>query len=122
MSVLVRVNVNFQKNGRLHALYVLPYILMNYYFLFSEGENSCSVDDVLVFFTAADRVPPLGFGRDCSVVFLHGAKLATASTCELELRLPTGHGEDLASFREAMMLSLKGHDGFGGLALCVPYC
>ena len=68
-------------------------------------------------FTGADRVPPLGFDKDCSVSFLHGpgAKLATSSTCDLQLRLPTCHGEDFSSFKEAFIMSLKDNDGFGGV-------
>ena len=83
-------------------------------FLLSEGANPCSLNDVLVFFTGADEIPPLGFPKVCSVIFLHDAKLATASTCDLQLRLPTGHGEDFSSFQEAIILSILGNDGFGG--------
>jgi len=38
--------------------------------------------------TGADRVPPLGFEKQPIVTFCDG-KYATASTCSLELRLPT---------------------------------
>lgn len=50
-------------------------------------------------------------------MFLHkgDGKLATASTCDIILRLPTLHGEDYQSFKEAMIMSLKGNDGFGGV-------
>ena len=62
-------------------------------------------------------MPPLGFDKDCSVTFLHDptAKLATSSTCDLELRLPTCHGEDYTSFKEAFTMSLKDNDDFGGV-------
>ena len=46
--------------------------------------------------------------------FLHDpeAKLATSSTCDLELHLPTGHGEDYTSFEEAFtMFLIKDNDG-----------
>ena len=70
-----------------------------------------------MFFTGANQVPPLGFDKDCSVTFLHdpAAKLATSSTCYLVLRLPTSHGEDYKSFKEAFVMSLKDNDGFGGV-------
>lgn len=73
--------------------------------------------DVLVFCCGAERIPPLGFGKDPKITFLHkgDGKLATASTCDIILRLPTLHGEDYQSFKEAMIMSLKGNDGFGGV-------
>ena len=43
----------------------------------------CTLEDILVFFTGTSSVPPLGFDRRPSVVFLHDptAILPTASTC-----------------------------------------
>ena len=49
------------------------------------------------------------------MLFLHGKKLATASTCDLELRIPTCHGANYDDFKSDMILSLKGNDGFGGV-------
>ena len=71
---------------------------------------------MLVFFTGTDRVPPLGFSKPLTVSFLLDEKemFATASTCDLQLRLPTRYG-DYNSFADAMVLSLKGNDGFGGV-------
>lgn len=73
--------------------------------------------DILIFFTGAERLPPLGFFSEPRIVFLgrESGKLATASTCDLTLRLPTVHGEDYESFKESMTMSLKGNDGFGGV-------
>ena len=72
---------------------------------------------MLVFLTGADKIPPLGFDKECSVIFLHGPgeKLATANTCDLQLRLPTCHQEDFASFKEALIMSINDNDGFGGV-------
>ncbi len=71
---------------------------------------------MLVFFSGADRVPSLGFQKQPSLVFLHGdsAKLPTASTCDLQLRLPANH-KDFEAFKEAILLGVKGNDGFGGV-------
>ena len=81
-----------------------------------------SVSDVLAFCSGANRLPPLGLGRMPSVVFLRPhdgqarpQKLATASTCAVLLRLPTFHGDNFGSFRDAMIRSLKESDGFGGI-------
>ena len=81
----------------------------------ASGTSGCQVSDVLVFCTGADRIPPLGFGTNPKIVFLRDGKFATASTCAVELRLPTIHGENLQAFMECMVMSLKGNDGFGGV-------
>ena len=76
----------------------------------------CTLEDILVFFTGTSSVPPLGFDRRPSIVFLHDptAILPTASTCALQLRLPTCFKE-YTSFREHMELALKSNDGFGAV-------
>ena len=70
-----------------------------------------------MFFSGSDRIPPLGFDVEPSVIFLHdqGSRFATASTCSLQLRLPTSHGENYTKFKEDIVLSINGNDGFGGL-------
>lgn len=83
--------------------------------LYAAGEVDCTVADVLVFLSGADRVPPLGFEKQPTVTFLRDGKFATASTCSLELRLPTQYGSQYAKFREAMVMSLMDNDGFGGV-------
>lgn len=71
--------------------------------------------DVLVFFSGINCIPPVGFPRKPKVSFLEGkARLCTSSTCDICLRLPTQYVE-YAPFEEAMILSLKGNDGFGGV-------
>ena len=82
-----------------------------------DGRTGCLVEEVLVFFTGADRVPPLGFDQVSKVVFLHNetAKFCTASTCDLHLRLPICYGEDYDAFKEALIMSLKDNDGFGAV-------
>lgn len=75
------------------------------------------MSDVLAFCTGADKIPPLGFGQMPKIMFLgkDQGRFATASTCDLQLRLPTIHGENLTFFRESMIMSLKDNDGFGGV-------
>lgn len=72
----------------------------------------CSLKDVLVFVSGADRMPVLGFKKNLSIHF-HEGYLATSSTCALQLHLPTIHGHDYNKFKDAMILSLLGNDGFG---------
>ena len=82
-----------------------------------EGKTDCGVDEVLVFFSGASHVPPLGHSPNPPVSFLHGetSKFCTSSTCDNCLRLPTCHGEDYQAFADAMAMSLKDNDGFGGV-------
>ena len=48
-----------------------------------------------------------------SLVFLRDNQvLPTASTCDLQLRLPIRYS-DFTRFKDAMVLALKCHDGFG---------
>lgn len=87
--------------------------------LFLAGKvDGISLSSVLNFVTGAYRVPPLGFrhGQEPSLYFIHNehAVLATASTCDMSLGLPTVHKE-YSDFYEKMVLSILGHSGFGQL-------
>ena len=97
---------------------MLRLVIMNkYYFAAKSGKTNCVVKDVLFFCSGAERFPPLGFGKELKILFLghQDGKLATASMCDLTLRLPTVHGEDYESFKDCMTMSFKGNDGFGGV-------
>ena len=50
------------------------------------GDGTCSLDEVLIFCTGSDSVPPVGFHKKIDIVFLgYEEILPTASTCSLEL-------------------------------------
>ena len=68
--------------------------------------------EVLSFFSGAEYPPPLGFDVDPSVGFSN-LEYPTASTCALELTLPTKHHDKPLVFREKMIYALKNHGGFG---------
>ena len=80
-----------------------------------DGIDGCTVKDVLIFLTGSSHIPPAGFTKRPTVVFNHDASrlLATASTCDLVLRLPVNN-QDYQSFKSNRVLPIKGHDGFGG--------
>ena len=69
-----------------------------------------SLETVLSFFTSADRILPSGMevGR---LEFLKSGVLATAATSGNILRLPIAN--DYNAFKDALILSFKGHDGYG---------
>lgn len=72
---------------------------------------------MLIFSTGADKIPPLGFDQEPKLTFLESAvdnMLPTASTCAIELRLPTCHSQ-FHSFKEYMTMALKSYGGFGGI-------
>ena len=85
------------------------------FFFYPTQESRCSLRDVLVFFTGADTVPVLGYERQPKLVFLEGPaeRLPTASTCDLHLRIPTAHGDNLSAFKDWMELGILGNCGFG---------
>ena len=68
---------------------------------------------ILVFFTGAESVPLLGFKDPFVLIFLHGEdqKLATASTCDLLLRIPTYH-KTYERFKEYFIQSLLETENF----------
>ena len=66
-------------------------------------------------FSGANCIPPLGFEKHPTLSFLKDSLFATASTCDLQLRILTIHGTSYSKFKEALILSIKGNDGFGGV-------
>lgn len=77
----------------------------------TEDERQVTLCDLLIFFTGAEREPPLGFSPKPELLF-SDEMLASASTCSLRLTLPTQHSS-YETFKEYMILSLIGNDGFG---------
>ena len=70
----------------------------------------------MMFVTGLKRIPPCGFHKKFQLDFLHDKfPLATASTCEMSLSLPTCHNDNDDNFNDYLTLSLKGHLGFGRL-------
>ena len=71
-----------------------------------------TLKEVLIFFSGAESVPPTGFpDQPPSLCFIEGP-LPTASTCALELGVPTVHKSYL-EFKKAMIIGMMGHSGFG---------
>ena len=70
------------------------------------------MEDILIFFTGADCPSTLGFEQQPTLHFCNSNVLATAGTCDMGLYLPMKH-TNYFDFKEGMVLSLLGHDGFG---------
>lgn len=84
-------------------------------YVYLERTTDCKLEDVLVFLSGADCIPPLGFPYRPKVSFLHGsmATLCKSNTCGVSLKLPTIHAE-YETFKDGITLSVLGHDGLGG--------
>jgi len=90
-------------------------ILYIYIYIVIAGESICKLEDVLIFCTGSDCVPPLGFHKKIDLVFLGPRELLpTASTCSLIMRIPTCL-ENSNLFNEKMELGLKGGQMFGSV-------
>ena len=92
-----------------YAVININIIYYNFIFItFIAGSSGCTLKDVLQFCTG-NRV--LSLGVSPKVKFREG-QLATSSTCAMEIYLPLDHS-NYTSFKEAMVLAIKGNDGFG---------
>ncbi|KAF6739611.1 hypothetical protein FQA47_004892 [Oryzias melastigma] len=81
-----------------------------------EGEVDITYEELLVFTTGADSIPPLGFQQPVLIEFYDQEpgtrRIPYASTCSLTLFLPRGVGEE-EDFKELMNTAIKGSLGFG---------
>ena len=50
--------------------------------------ENATIQDLLIFITTCDVIPPYGFGQKLSIFFTEKSCLATASTCELSMTIP----------------------------------
>ncbi|MES9884714.1 MAG: hypothetical protein ABW185_28040 [Sedimenticola sp.] len=75
-----------------------------------------SFEEVLVFVTGADAIPPCGFPTSLTIEFYDmedgRTRLPYSSTCTLALSLPRGMG-DPELFKPLLIRSLKESLGFG---------
>ena len=74
-----------------------------------------TLEDVMVFFSGAEKPPPLGFPKKPTLDFSSTNMYPTSSTCTLMFMLPTKYGTDYEAFKKAMTIGLKCHGGFGNM-------
>ena len=83
--------------------------------MLADKNVDASFAELLVFITGADRPPIQGFERKISIVFYELEdgiqRMPSASTCALELSLPSAQNPD--AFRRTMMAALRESYGFG---------
>ena len=103
----------------LQATWVLYYIYYQYtiyHIPTGQGDQgSPTLQDVMVFLTWCDCVPPLGFGDvKPGIMFTDDAVLPTVSTCSLTLHFPRSFPTDFQQFKEKMDFVILGSQGFFG--------
>ena len=79
---------------------------------FADDNSACSLNEVLIFATGADRIPPLGFFPRPSIAFSQESRYPTAKACANILTLPTAH-DSYVSFKESMDFGILNSPGFG---------
>ena len=72
-----------------------------------------SLEIFLSFSTGAESIPPLGFDSPLSLQFNSHNVFPMASTCALELTLPSQYFNNATKFQERMAYAMKNHGGFG---------
>lgn len=70
-----------------------------------------TLETVLVFFTGADHIPPLGL-PPATLHFNHYNKYPVASTCAVTLTLPTKF-DDYSELKKNLDVAFLMHGGFG---------
>lgn len=83
--------------------------------LFLENEEgTCTLEEILCFFTAVDVIPPAGFPIQPCIKFLHdnACPYPMGNTCSLELHLPTVH-EDYEKFKYNVTFGIRNGMVFG---------
>ena len=81
-----------------HYMYITLYIGLN--------EENLTLEEVLIFFSGAEAIPPLGFSKKARLYYLQDILYPETSTCGLTLTLPTKHNEyDI--FKSAMIFGIR---------------
>ena len=76
-------------------------------------EKEVTLEEILFFFSGAHIIPPNGFETAPSISFNGTAVFPMASTCSLQLTLPTQYKNDPSAFRSRVIYGIKNHGGYG---------
>ena len=100
---------NYVLHVNLHCVYIYHFIIL----WFSLVDQAVTLADVLVFWSGASSVPPMGFPAQSSLCFSDTAVYPTASTCALSLVLPTQYHDSYTDFKDNCCFAFLNHGGFG---------
>ena len=87
-------------------------MLILYIGAIGEDDAIATLDEVLIFFTGAEAIPPTGLPEKPTLKFDRSQIYPTASTCLLQMVLPTCH-QQYATFKRHLNVAFKCHGGFG---------
>ena len=76
--------------------------------------DNLTLNSTMSFFTGAEEIPPNGFATEPMLYFSSKDPYPTASTCAVELTLPTRY-EKYDDFKRSMQVAMEAHGGFGKL-------
>ena len=109
MSVMFRVmeKINVRHTVSDHAFFL--FVLC---FVYVIATGNASLKMIMSFFPGADEIPPMGYPHEPELNFNNTSPYPTASTCALQLTLPTCYNEYCA-YQSAMNTALFMHGGFG---------
>ena len=85
------------------------YILYIDWLLDVNGMDNATLKEVLIFFTGMDKIP---LPMNPTLKFSDQNLYPTASTCVMELTLPSVHS-DHGTFKEHLNVAFMQHGGFG---------
>ena len=71
-----------------------------------------SLGSILSFFSGSNDIPPLGFPNEAELNFNADAVYPTASTCAIQLTLPTKY-TNFDEFKQKLDQAFTMHGGFG---------
>ena len=72
-----------------------------------------SLGSILSFFCGTNDIPPLGFPNEAELNFNADAVYPTASTCAIQLTLPTKKNTNFDEFKKKLEQAFTMHGGFG---------
>ena len=86
-----------------------------YFLLYTEADVplELSLGQILNFFSGSAYPPPMGFDAPASIHFNCTSEFPLATTCAIQLILPTKHYDNPGVFRERMIYAMTNHGGFG---------
>ena len=81
----------------------------------SGGLTDVTLKDVFSCFTGAETMPSFGFDSSGGLNFDKVAQFPTASTCAIQLTLPTMYFDQPRTLKEKCSYAFQNHGGFGQL-------
>ncbi len=83
-----------------------------FYLCVDAQQPELTLEDILIFFSGSEEVPPLGFVPSPTISFNNTSIYPKASTCAFTLILPTKY-DNYMEFKDKTIFGIKNNGGFG---------